>query len=301
MLKRSVHTGSESDPESARFITDDIPRFWAAFEHLDAPDAVQVFDELYLQVGTPGLQAFTELQIENAAALVETLRAKRDYYAAVRPETLRLGNVADQCCASFLALSGLYPAAVFPDTTLMIGRMNSGGTVSEAGLLIGLELFTRTAQTPTHELNAWELAVTSPVETLPLIVAHELIHAQQPPAVSYTLLSQCLREGAAEFLGKMISGGVINPGIHEYGQNHEVQLWARFDAEKTGHQITSWLYQGTKAQGEPADLGYFIGAQICRAYLGRTADKRRAIYDIINRAVIDPESFLAASGYAMGV
>ncbi|WP_424951333.1 hypothetical protein [Deinococcus sp.] len=286
-----------------RLLTDDLPRFWAAFGHLDDTETVAAFDELYFQPGTAGLRAFVRLRIESAAALVEHVRSRRDYYASVRAATLALDTSASSfqpaAQRAAQALAALYPGAVFPNITFLIGRMSTGGTTSDAGVLIGTELFVRGPDTPIHELNAWELAVTQPLAILPFIIAHEPVHVQQPDAVSQTLLAQCLRKGAAAYLGEVIPGGVINPDIHVYGRAHEAELWSRFDAGKAGDSWASWLYQGVKAQGEPADLGYFIGAQICRAYLERAVDQRQGVDDLINRAVFDPEGFLQDSQYGL--
>jgi hypothetical protein len=284
---------------SLHLVTDDIPRFWAAFEHLDDPDAVAAFDQLYLQPGTAGLRDFTGLRIKSAAALVKAVRSKRSYYSSVRAATLNLETSAATFQPAAQALAELYPGAVFPDITFVIGRMSTGGTTSDAGVLIGTELFTRGPDTPTHELDAWELAVNRPPAVLPFIVAHELVHVQQPEAVLQTLLAQCLREGAAKCLGEVISGGVITPEIHAYGLAHEAELWSRFDADKRGLSASAWLYQGVKAQGEPADLGYFVGAQICRAYMERARDQQQGAHDLINRAVLDPEGFLQDSQYGL--
>jgi hypothetical protein len=207
-------------PGSLRLITDDLPRFWAAFEHLDDPDAAAAFDRLYLQPGTTGLRDFTELRIGSAEMLVEKIRLRRAYYASLQNETLSLETAASSFQPAAQALAELYPGAVFPNITFLIGRLSTGGTTSDAGVLIGTELFTRGLDTPTHELRAWELAVTRPPDVLPFIIAHELVHVQQPEAVFQTLLAQCLREGAAEFLGEVISGGVITPEIHAYGRAH---------------------------------------------------------------------------------
>ncbi len=285
------------NPAQARFITEDILRFWHAFAEIDTPDAPAYFERTYLQAGTPGLNAFTSLRIGSASALVKTVRARRSYYAATRATTLAIARRTDVFRASSQALAAWYSAAIFPDTFFVIGRMTSGGTVADAGLLIGSELFARGPDTPVHELNSWERAVTTSAKTLPFIVAHELIHAQQPPEVSHTLLAHCLREGAAEFLGELISGGVITPRLHVFSRAHEPQLWARFAAERDKIGWDSWLYQGAAAGKEPADLGYFIGSQICRAHFDRSSDKKAAVHNIVIQAVLDPEEFLAASGY----
>ena len=288
------------DPEAARFITEDINRFWAVFPALDEPNAEVRFELEYFQAGTPGLRSFVQLRIGTAKALLTKIRSCRCYYASIQRSTQEVPLYAAHFRASFRRLAELYPEAVFPDTTFVIGRMNSGGTTDTSGLLIGTELFSRAPDSPVEELDDWERAVTLPVADLPFIVAHELIHVQQPSEQELTLLAQCLREGAAEFLGELVSGRVCTPHIHHYGKAHEQELWTRFSREMQGQTIEQWLYQGRGSEAEPADLGYFVGAQICRAYLDTHQDRRQAVHDLIHRAVWDPTGFLADSGYARG-
>lgn len=38
---------------------------------------------------------------------------------------------------------------------------------------------------------------------------------------------------------------------------------------------SNWLYQGDKAKDKPADLGYYIGYEICESYYKNTASKNK--------------------------
>lgn len=46
-----------------------------------------------------------------------------------------------------------------------------------------------------------------------------------------------------------------------------------------GYQA-NWLYNGSQ-KGEDADLGYFIGYEICKSYYRQAKNKKQAIKDII--------------------
>jgi hypothetical protein len=109
------------------------------------------------------------------------------------------------------------------------------------------------------------------------IVAHELIHIQQPrESAKTTLLQQALREGGAGFMGELISGGIINRVQRSYGDAHEQALWAEFQKEMRGADFSRWLFQGGRAKDRPAGLGYYIGYQICEKFYRRATDKREA-------------------------
>jgi uncharacterized protein YjaZ len=177
--------------------------------------------------------------------------------------------------------------------------MNSAGTVSSSGLLIGVEMNARGESTPVDELTAWERAVTGQITMLSYIVAHELIHIQQPPESDKpTLLQQALSEGAADFIGEMISGGIINKVQHMYGDAHEQELWAEFRKEMLGTDINRWMYQGDREKDRPADLGYYIGYKICESFYHRAPEKREAVRRILQ--VTDAQGFLKESGYGGG-
>jgi len=163
-------------------------------------------------------------------------------------------------------------------------------------LLIGVEMNARSESTPVDELTAWERAVTGRIATLPNIVAHELIHIQQPrEGDRSTLLQQALSEGGADFIGEMISGGTINKVQRSYGDAHEQALWAEFRKEMLGTDLDRWMYQGDRAKDRPADLGYYIGYKICEKFYHRAPDKREAVRRILH--ITDPETFLKESGY----
>ncbi len=135
------------------------------------------------------------------------------------------------------------------------------------------------------------------IDGLPHIVAHELIHFEQPPIPNdqRTLLAQTVHEGSADFLGELISGRHINGHIHEYCLPREAELWAEFKEEMNGTDIGGWMYGG-QPEGRPADIGYFFGYRIAEAYYNQADDKKKAIRDIL--LIDDFNEFLAASGYA---
>src|SRR5258706_5686208 len=128
----------------------------------------------------------------------------------------------------------------------------------------------RNDTTPVDELGDWERAVIGQVSHLPNIVAHELIHFQQSPqGIAPTLLDQALREGGADFIGELISGGTINRVQRAYGDAHEQDLWAEFRPAMNGKDVSRWLFQGDRSKDRPADLGYYIGFKICESYYHR--------------------------------
>lgn len=286
-----------SNPDEARLVTSDIANFWRAYDRATAENNLIVYRDEYFRKGSYGLQQFTRLRIGNACSLVENIEKHPKYYAAIRESTLKVDSMKGAIKASFHKLKELYPEAVFPDVYFLIGRMNSGGTTTDKSLLIGTEMYGLAKQTPTEELGDWHRAVLRSIETIPFIVAHELIHYQQKHGkVENTLLKQAVNEGSGDFIAELISGGNINDHLHCYGNPREAELWAEFQKEMDGKDVSNWLYQGDKSKHRPADLGYYMGYKICEAYYKQAADKKQAVKDILE--IKDFKQFLLASKYA---
>lgn len=277
-----AHSGTTHDPAQARLVTEDIPRFWAAYDSAidgseqDLRDALQ---RGYLDPGTAGVRGFTPHRIQSAEHLARTVRAQRAAYEARRDESLSVESRAPAIRQSFERLRLLYPDAVFPDVYFVIGAMNSGGTATDAGLLIGMEM-----------------SVNRP-ETIAALVTHEAVHYLQSPPLNRRLLEQSIVEGAADFIGEMASGGNINADALAYARANIGALWPEFSGMMRGGDYGTWLYVHDRARlnGRPPDLGYAIGHLICEALYARSADKAEAIRTIVECR--DPEAILRESGF----
>ncbi|HNQ14680.1 MAG TPA: DUF2268 domain-containing putative Zn-dependent protease [Pyrinomonadaceae bacterium] len=286
-----------ADPAKAQIVTSDIELFWKAYDKATPANDLIVYRDEYLKKGSPGLQAFTALRIGSVCRLVDTISARPKYYAALRASSLKVAGYEPRMRESFRKLKEIYPDAEFPNVYFVVGAMNSGGTLTGKGLLIGVEMYGKTDATDVSELSNWHKAVLNPIEKIPLIVAHELIHYQQRYEMGNdtTLLGKAIQEGSADFIGELISGGTINEHLFKFGDPIEKQLWLEFKKEMNGTDVSNWLYQGDKAVGRPADLGYYIGYKITRSYYENATDKKQAIRDILN--IKDFGKFLEASKY----
>jgi hypothetical protein len=265
-----------ADPDSALLVTSDVALFWSAVDHAEPDSLEAALQHDYLDKASVGVHDFIPGRILSAPDLARQFRVSRARYEASRTSSSRVTEATPAIRAAFHQLKTLYPAAVFPDVYFVIGRFNSGGTSSKHGLLIGAEMYGDPSK-------------------LPAIVSHELIHFQQSPHPRPTLLTQSFIEGAADFVGEMISGANINNDTYRYGMAHEHELWVEFEQRMHGTDTSGWLYG--KPPGErPADLGYFIGYKIASAYYAKAGDKTKALAEIIG--VTDVESLLVASAYS---
>lgn len=275
----------------------DIDRFWELWPQLEGgsvEDAAALLETKYLAQGTPGLQDFLNARIESAASLAATIRSKPRYYASLQPiyemVPSRIAAIEGAC----KRLCSILSVAKTLDTYLLIGRMNSGGTVSDRGSLIGFEMFGRTDTTPWEELGDWHRSILWSLDQLPELVLHEQAHCNQTSASDGTLLSTAVNEGAADLVVSLLMGP-IGDDRYRYGQDHEEELWDRFQLEMNEKDLTNWMYEGENAKDRPADLGYFIGHQICASYYAQRSDRHQALQDILS--VNDHRQFLIDSGY----
>ena len=269
------------DPLRARFETQDVTNFWRAFD-ADAAGAVgNTFQKLYWQPASAGTRVLLEKNgLPNADSLRAVVHRRRADYLRSRAASERVSDVIPSYRATYLALKNLYPPATFPPVFFGIGAFNVGGNSHETGLLIGAEK-------------------NAPADLVPM-VAHEMVHAQQQIPYKYRiLLEQCLIEGSADFLAELIAGHPATPDVYTYAKGRERELWQEFERDQNlgeNDSFALWLYGGDRPAGRPADLGYYIGYQITKAYYDRATDKRQAIHDILH--IADCRTFLRQSGYA---
>jgi hypothetical protein len=289
-------------PETVRIEVGDVARFLEALDSLrfaaTGEDSAAVLLQRYYEPASPGLLDFVRLRIGGANNLLAKIAARPAYYAHLPTSLARVQEAEPAIRDAFRRFEALHPEAVFTDVYLVVGRMNSGGTTSRDRILIGAEMYGRDAEAPTHELNGWERAVLGDAGMLDGIVVHELMHINQPwqEGASPTLLQQALREGGADFVAELVTGKNINAHVHAWADPREAELWEEFRASMGGTDYSGWLYS-TPAEGRPADLAYWMGYRIARAYYEGAEDKRRAIADIL-ASPLDAETFLRRSGYA---
>jgi hypothetical protein len=274
------------DPLKANLVTTDITNFWQAYDlaQKDTANRLAIYKQYYIDKGTPGLQDYFPGKVGNMKSFVTGHDRRAKFYAGIRANTLLVEKQKQQMIESFVTFKELYPAARFSNVYFVIGNFTSGGTASSNGLLIGTDQLSKTDDVPTAELNLWEKNNFQPLANLPHIIAHELIHFNQDNvAKDTTLLSAALREGMADFFAEMISGKTSNERLHVWAKGREKQIWEDFKKEMWLNRGRNWIGNSSQETADhPADLGYWIGYMICKSYYDNAADKKQAVYDILN-------------------
>lgn len=286
-------------PVAPRLITEDLDRFWAVWDASGGKPDATALQKAYFDPGSQGLKDFLELRIQSAEALAKNIAAHPAYYAGLRRTTAALPAATGDIVAALERMRALYPKGSLPPVYFVIGAMNSGGTTSDAGLLIGVDMYGKHADTDLTGFGQWHRTVLAGPEMLPAIVVHELVHSLQPPERgSQSLLEGSLREGVADLLAERAYGKHINAAAHAWGRANECTLWNEFTPRMGGSDYKGFLYGG-QAADRPADLGYFIGYRIAEAYLARHGagvDEKKGIAALLETR--DARKILKASGYS---
>lgn len=288
---------SHPSPNDVRFVTDDVGRFYEALDEAERTRRFPAaFRSVYLARGSAGLREFAHRRPDGFSKLGALVRARRAFYASAREALLSLARDdawKARTLAAFRDLHVRLPRARFPDVYLVVGGLFTGGTAGLSGLFLSAEFFAASADT--RGLGVWERASITPPDALPFLAAHELTHVLQRRAYSSvsspSLLDLAIYEGTADFVASLVTGEPPRGAHHAFGRAHEADVWRAFRRDMLKSDTRRWLYQGPRAQGAPADLGYFVGERVARAYFDRTGDLAGLL------DVRDPLALLRASGY----
>lgn len=286
-----------TNPEKAKFVTDDIHRFWKSYDLYlkDTLNAYTIFKSNYFDKASIGMNDYMGLKVGSIKQFVNHIKTHPKFYSSIRPNTLKVDNYKNKFLQSFKNLKAIYPNAEFPNVYFVIGALTSGGTVSDAGLLIGANQICKDDKTNIEELGFGQKLLVNKLEMLPLIISHELIHFQQGENVKDTItLGYAINEGMADFIGELISGKSANPQVVEWVKGKEQKVWERFKKDMFFNRYDNWIanYENASDDNFP-DLGYWVGYEICKSYYENSNDKKQAIYNMFH--IKDYRQFLIDS------
>lgn len=301
MLAAASLTPRPTRAQVLELVTSDIDNFWQAYDASEPGNRVRAIQSLYFDRASPGLSDFIRLRLTSAENLANTVDRLPKFYGSIRESTMKAASQRELIELYAGRFRGLYPEASFPPVYFLIGRASTGGTVGPSGLLIGTEVFSLGAGVDASEIEAANPAffrAMGQIDRLPLIVIHELVHFQQRFNGRRNLLTQSMIEGAADYITSVVSGRTINDYATNYAEAHRRELFERFakDYAERPDSATGWLYNYSATAAEPADLGYWIGHEICRDYFTRAADKNSALREVM--LMSRPEEIVRASAYA---
>jgi hypothetical protein len=276
------------DPAQVPLVVEDLHRLAGVLRSLEAGgDTLAVLQRDYLAVGSAGLREYAERFSLTEGTLREALRRNPAAYADLDALAASILSREAALRAAFAKLLELFPGAVFPPVWFVAGHMGAGGNASAVGALIAAERYAGDVDAVVplalHELAHFQSGMVQGVETYSRVFGPER-----------SLLALALREGTAELIAELTTGAHTNPAAAAYGQSREAELCRRFRSEMHRRDTGDWMYV-RPSSGAPADLGYWIGYRVARAYYEGSHDRQRAIREMI--ALTDFAGFLEISGY----
>ena len=292
-----------------RLAAEDVDRFWSAYDAVratsDPQEQRRLFQSLYIDVGTPGLAAFMAAKGYTIDDWLDAIRAYPRYWETVRPRTALAAQALDRTDEHLQRLRAVYPGLRAADVYLEVGALRSAGTTQDDKVLIGVEMATGDESVDISEMPPRlqrffrTYFASRPLETLDLLITHEVVHTQQA-GQRRTLLAQAVYEGVADFIAEKATGRLPALPYVTFGPAHDAAVKAAFRRDMGGEDFSNWLYNGANGDFGVADLGYYVGYAIVSRYYERSPDKTAAIRTMIeldysDQAVI--ESLVAASGY----
>lgn len=282
----SLVFASAFSQKSAKIFTSDIDNFWVAYDSIqktnDHTQKLALIKKLYTDKGTPGLKAFMKARDYNDTVFVNIIEKYPKFLNSIRPNTLTIKTKTNELEASIIRLKEIYPDLKEAEMYFTIGGLNSGGTVSGKMVLVGAELATGLPSTDVSELKDEWLKSVFAMQSLDNIVSlnvHEYIHTQQT-GDRRRVLSQSIKEGACDLMAELVMNKPLERKYLSYGAAHTAEVKNLFKKEMFTGNFTNWLYNG-RQKGESADLGYYIGYEICKSYYRNAKDKKKAVKDII--------------------
>lgn len=269
----------------------DVALFYEVFDAAGGAPAAEALEAGYLQKGSEGLRTFAAQRRTTGQRIADAIAETPELYVKARDCAKNLPEVEARLETSLSALAAYDPDTEFPAVTIAVGRGRPVGIGDPAtGVQIGLEA-----------LCAASFLNPDLEDRFVYVITHEYVHVLQNPALGSaetpTVLEASLLEGIAEFVTEQAAGQVAYGHLNALTSGREREIETAFLAEANDVDLSNWLYNMGKA--EPADLGYWVGYRIAKAYYLKSPDKRAAIRDMLD--VSDAEEFLAASGWYPGI
>jgi hypothetical protein len=293
ILCYTTYSSAFCQTDELKFITEDLPRFWKAFDEFKKDTTKNPF-EIYFSSATQGLDQFFGYEEFPAKRMKRIVQENISYYQTIRNSEQLIEKNREAVNRYYDRFKVLYPQADKPDIYFVIGLTNRGGTTTKSGVVVAMEKFSEKPVSTATAINAL------PAEKFSMVVMMGIIFHQQKPAhTGWTLLRQCILQGSADFLTSLVIDDklmIIEQESFRYGEANEETLVKEFLGRKDDSDFSGWLYQGKTINGRPADLGNWIGYKIVESYYHSIPDKAKAIDDILK--INNFDNFLLLSGYA---
>ncbi len=301
--------GNTNSGSEEFIVTSDIDHFWEAYDSIqttqDSTLQMTYLRELFLDRGTPGLEAIMEARRYTETEYLNAILEYPKFWNSIRDNTEKSREMAEALKNGITKLKTIYPDIKPAKIYFTIGVFRTPGTTLEDMVLIGSEMAMAdmdvdVSEFPDQLQYVKDYFQTNPRKHLIFLNIHEYVHTQQKSALETNLLVTALNEGVAEFVAVKASGVPSVTEAISYGKKHDAAVKANFEKEMFSTYYQSWLWSSIPNDFDTRDLGYYVGYAIAEKYYDAQNDKNKAIQTLIDLdyqdiAVI--ESFVDEVGY----
>jgi hypothetical protein len=279
----AISQGNEQE-----FIKSDIANFWEAYDKInstkDTTAQREYLKKLFIDRGTPGLKGMMEVRNYTENEYLGYITSNPEFWSSIRGNTNSVEMVYPEIRSALQKLKEHYPRLAPVPIYFTIGAFRSGGTTHGQKVLIGSELSLADANVKTGELPdrlKWFFKSYKPRQNIALLCVHEYIHTQQKPSGG-NLLSDCLREGIAEFVSCNVTGLRSNSPAIEFGKANRELIVSQFNKDLfLMSNNSNWLWGENRNHLKERDLGYYIGYEMAERYYQKSINKTNAIRHLI--------------------
>jgi hypothetical protein len=217
--------------------TEDVTRFYKVYDAAGGHPTVEQLQHDYVDPGTEGLHRLMKARNVTAERIGQAIATRPELYTEGRICMAALPRVRERLNVAFRKLVALYPEAQKPPVTIVVGR---GRPVAISGPGDGVQIGLEAMCAPIARfLNP------NVDDRFEHVIAHEYIHSQQDLKLANdehpTVLERSLLEGAAEFMGEMISGDVGYGAFRASTKGQEKEIETRFAADVDKTDLSDWL------------------------------------------------------------
>lgn len=291
--------------QTNKIFTADIDNFWRAYDSIqqtsDFTKKLALINEYYISKRTKGLDAFMGLRDYNDTLYVKLIERYPKFWTSIRSNTLSVKTKIAAFNKAIADLQKLYPGLREAEMYFTIGGLRSGGTVKDNMVLVGAEIATGDPSIDMSDFkNDWlkKAFAKQSLDNLVYLNIHEYIHTQQNGSGD-RVLNQCIMEGACDFISELVLRKEPETQYMFYGKKSHKEIKEQFKQDMLTKNLANWLYNGGQ-KGESADLGYYIGYEICKSYYKHAKNKSQAIKEIIELNYTDDkavDAFLVQSKF----
>lgn len=303
-------------------IISDLTNFKLAFDNLEnaknLQDTIDLIQKNVIDKASPTFKEYLELKQVDGVIIVdrfiESIRNYPKYYRSVLVQSEIFKNRAQikKIENAYKRLLSFYPSAKLKPNVICIGFMDDGGKSLSTGQYIGLEVLSCNEKADKSELTIllkdYLGGGSFDLKKIDEVITHELVHLSQfkgdenfektfKGTIKYIPL---LSEGGAAFVTDYIYKykATIGPGVFyqeqlDYCDKNKMQLWQDFLQDKN---FKHWFW-AINPKYPVQRIGYYLGYQVCKSYLEKSANKKQALKDIIE--VKDWDSLVRKSGFGL--